>query len=368
MSSGEFETYARDKTTLARSGSVKIANRPVSLPSRPFTATRTRLDEINVLRENRLPSQLVEVRLSLKYPDLERIKDDGRFESKISQEVNRALEKSSETGSVPYLRIALTDASGNPLNSIPDIESLAPIIELLQHSKNSLIIPPYFGPLIRNGEIGRFVSLLDSIMAIKNGKYLVGWFPLNPRTIVEELATQYWKRDIRFFGIDLSNRTFEANELPIRHTMNILRGKARAGKQEICMMGFGPRVKRGRGDETRISDLLGVALGFDIIVPPAFSRPVAIRSSKDAPLPEWWVDTANYGYQLTKPSERFPNEPQIPIPRVYNNVALSSEINKLSKRIESQDLFPYWEKKRCLLPEDLESIRSIVKNVKTGWL
>ncbi len=269
----DIEEVSKEKNSLIRSCKLKINGRTVITPSRAISVTKPNIEELKVassLIDNQfLPFGEVFARVRLDF--LSQIIEDDYVGQRFSSILADRLGQLKTAGAVPYLILSLVDTEDNPYNKIPQPRILELLFNFIWGTPNNcIIVPPLIGVLNDDQEYVKYFNALEKRHEERIDKKSLPMMAVIPpvyRLIAPELLERYWKIGCRIIAFNSDNKKYGAHGYVIEKLHSELNELSKKDKEPYILHALNSKLKTGRGDTSRINDLLGTGFGFDSYAP-----------------------------------------------------------------------------------------------------
>lgn len=269
----DIEEVSREKKSLVRSCKLKINGRTIITPSRAISIKKSNIDELKVAKplisNQFLPFGEVFVRVNLDF--LSKIIYDDIEGQKFSSILETRLSQLKDAGMVPYLILSLVDNGDNPYNKIPPQKVLDLLFDFIWGTpNNSMIVPPLIGVLNDDQDYFKYISSLEKRQNERIDKKPLPMMAIIPpvyRLIAPELLERYWKIGCRIIAFDFGNKKYSSFGYVIEKLHSELNELSKKDKEPYILHALNSKMKTGKGDTSRINDLLGTGFGFDSYAP-----------------------------------------------------------------------------------------------------
>lgn len=298
----DIEETSKEKKSLVRSCRIKINGRTIITPSRTISVTKSNIEELKIassLIDNQfLPFGEVFVRVPLDF--LSQIIDDDSAGQKFSSILSDRLKQLKDSGIVPYLILSLVDNEDNPYNKIPPPRILDLLFNFIWGTPNNcIVVPPLIGVLNDDKEYVKYITAIEKRQKESIDKKplpLMAVIPPVYRLIAPELLERYWKIGCRVMSFDFGNKKYSAFGYVIEKLHSELNILSKRDKEPYILHALNSKLKTGRGDTSRINDLLGTGFGFDSYAPNHGGRPKWIPPPAPPTESNHLFDRKTYGF------------------------------------------------------------------------
>ncbi len=385
----DIEEVSKEKNSLVRSCRIKINGGTIITPSRAVSVTKSKIEELKVsstLINNQFrPFGEVFVRVPLDF--LSKIIDDDYEGQKFSSMLATRLGQLKDAGLVPYLILSLVDNEDNPYNKMPPPQILDLLFNFIWGTpNNSIIVPPLIGVLNEDKEYIKYIAALEKRQKDRIDKKPLPMMAIIPpvyRLIAPELLERYWKIGCRVIAFDLGNKKYSAFGYVIEKLHSELNVLSKRDKEPFILHALNSKLKTGRGDTSRINDLLGTGFGFDSYAPNHGGRPKWIPPPAPPTESNHLFDRKTYGFFSLSDviSNKTIDQKDVLNTYAFKNVELASivdqkpetikricsaynlektigEIRTFPELINNEELIKYFSKKERI-QDDLKLMKNI---------
>lgn len=298
----DIEEASKEKNSLVRSCRIKINGRTIITPSRSISVTKSNIEELKIasslINDHFSPFGEVFVRVPLDF--LSQIIDDDSAGQKFSSILSTRLSQLKDAGVVPYLILSLVDNEDNPYNKIPQPRILDLLFNFIWGTPNNcIIVPPLIGVLNDDKEYVKYTTAIEKRQKERIDKKplpLMAVIPPVYRLIAPELLERYWKIGCRIIAFDFGNKKYSAFGYVIEKLHSELNVLSKRDKEPYILHALNSKLKTGRGDTSRINDLLGTGFGFDSYAPNHGGRPKWIPPPTPPTESNHLFDRKTYGF------------------------------------------------------------------------
>ncbi|CAD6492822.1 MAG: hypothetical protein LAKADJCE_00374 [Candidatus Argoarchaeum ethanivorans] len=269
MSVVDIEVVSKEQKSFIRSCNVKVGGRTVITPTRAIGVTKSNRGELDIasplINNKFVPFGEVYARVTL--DDLSKIIDDDYAGQKFSLSLATRLNQLRESGAVPYLMLSLVDNERNPYNQMPPPRILDLLFNLIWGTQNNnIVVPPILGVLPNKKQFVDFLNAIEERQKASIDRKdlpIMAVVPSSYRLIAPEILERYWKIGCRVFAFNFENKKYGAFGYVIEKLHSELNEFSKRDKENYIIHALNPKFKTGRGDTSRINNLLGSGFGFD---------------------------------------------------------------------------------------------------------
>lgn len=298
----DIEEVSKEKNSLVRSCRIKINGGTIITPSRAVSVTKSNIEELKVsstlINNQFLPFGEVFVRVPLDF--LSKIIDDDYEGQKFSSILSTRLSQLKDAGAVPYLILSLVDSEDNPYNKIPPPRILDLLFNFIWGTPNNcIIVPPLIGVLNDDKEYIKYIASLEKRQEERIDKKPLPIMAIIPpvyRLVAPELLERYWKIGCRIIAFDFGNKKYSAFGYVIEKLHSELTELSKRDKEPYVLHALNSKLKTGKGDTSRINDLLGTGFGFDSYAPNHGGRPKWVPPPSPPTESNHLFDRKTYGF------------------------------------------------------------------------
>ncbi|MBI5001204.1 MAG: hypothetical protein HZB92_06750 [Euryarchaeota archaeon] len=269
----EIEEIAKESGSLSRTCHLRINQKDLITPTRALGITRSNTSDLDAL-ETVIDSKftpLGEVYAQISIDFLAKVLEDDNVGKDFSSKLSLRLCQLRDKGVIPYLSLTLTDSEGTPRNRIPSIKILQLLYNFLWGTEgNMIIVPPIFGILNNEREYLKLLTSLEQRQKAniyRNHKPIMAVIPSSYRLIAPHIIKRYWENGYRIFAFNCENKKYGAFGYIIEKLQLELNELSKNDHDEYILHALNSKLRIGRGDNSRINNLLAPGFGFDAYGP-----------------------------------------------------------------------------------------------------
>lgn len=271
MKAPHIEVAQKDSGSLARSAVIRINGHKLLTPDLALDVPQSKAVSPEILSQSEFKGRttLVEVHRILTIDRINECLGEGEDSDaarrNLENEIGSALRRTTDTGGVPVLILALTDNNRNPLNRLPDKQALSFVMDLLWRPENRVILPPLLGVLQEGSQYDSLIREFTLREQTIQERWVMAAIPSTYRPLTEEVIGKYWKAGARAFALDMQGRGFTGNSSAITLVQRAL-GKLRVDeKADFFLHAINSKERVGIQANARTNCLIGSAFGFDTV-------------------------------------------------------------------------------------------------------